>query len=66
MAGEELKIIEFIELKYIHRGLRQLKSTCGPHAMLSRFTVKHATHYASNWFNCLTDRPFRQSQASII
>ena len=40
-------------LKYIHRGLMQLKSTCGPSAMLSRSTIKRAKYYASNWFNCL-------------
>ena len=32
----------------------QLKSTCGPHVMLSRFTIRCAKHYASNWFNCLS------------
>ena len=31
----------------------QLKSTCGPRAMLSRFTIKRAKHYAPNWFNRL-------------
>ena len=30
-----------------------MKSTCGPRAMLSRFTIKSGKHYASNWFNCL-------------
>ena len=32
---------------YIHWGLKQLKPTCGPHAM----------HYAPNWFNCLVVCP---------
>ena len=31
----------------------QLKSTCGPRAMLSRFIIKRAKRYAPNWFNCL-------------
>ena len=31
----------------------QLKSTCGPRAMLSRFTLKCPKLYASNWFNFL-------------
>ena len=31
----------------------QLKSTFGPRVMLSRFTIKFARQYASNWFNYL-------------
>ena len=27
----------------------QLTSTCGPRAMLSRFTIRRAKHYAPNW-----------------
>ena len=34
-------------------GSTQLKSTCGPRAMLSCFTIKRAKDYVSNWFNCL-------------
>ena len=29
----------------------QLKSTCGPRAILSRSTIKRVKHYASNSFN---------------
>ena len=36
----------------------QLKSTCGPRAMLSLSTINRAKHYASNWFNCLIVCPF--------
>ena len=36
----------------------QLKSTSGPRAMFSRFTIKLAKHYAPNLFNCLIDCPF--------
>ena len=36
----------------------QLKSTYGPRAMLSRFTIKCVKHYASNWFNYLIVCPF--------
>ena len=36
----------------------QLKSICGPRAMLSRFTVKRKKHYAPNWFNYLIVCPF--------
>ena len=36
----------------------KLKSTCGPRAMLSRFTTKCVKHYASNCFNCLIVCPF--------
>ena len=36
----------------------QLKTTCGPRAMLSRFIIKHAKHYAPNWFTCLIVCPF--------
>ena len=36
----------------------QLKSTCGLLAVLSRFTIKRAKHYALNWFNCLVVSPF--------
>ena len=32
---------------------------CGPSAMLSRFTIKCAKHYASNWFNYFIVCPFR-------
>ena len=39
----------------------QLKSTCGPHAMLPRFVIQLVKHYSSNWFNCLI---VWQSQAS--
>ena len=42
------------------------KSTCGPRAMLSCFTIKRANHYSPNWFNCLIVCLFGQSQASII
>ena len=35
------------------RGLKQLKSTCGPHAMVYRFIIKREKYYAPNWFNCL-------------
>ena len=45
-------------VSYIHCGLRQLKSTCGPRATLSRFTIKCEKHYAPNWFNCLIVCPF--------
>ena len=48
-----------VRLWYIHWGLIQLKSSCGPRAMLSRFTSKRARHYALNWFNCLIVCPFR-------
>ena len=48
-----------VRLLYIHWGLTQLKSSCGPRAMLSRFTSKRARHYALNWFNCLVVCPFR-------
>ena len=37
-----------------------LKSTCGPHAMLSRFTIKCTKCYASNWFNCLIVCPIQR------
>ena len=30
-----------------------MKSTYGPRAMLSRFTIRRGKHYAPNWFNCL-------------
>ena len=33
--------------------LKQLKSICRQRAMLSRFTIKCAKHYAPIWFNCL-------------
>ena len=36
--------------------LMQLKSTCGPPAMLSRFTIKCANHYTPNLFNFLIVR----------
>ena len=42
-----------IQVKHIHLGLMQLKSASGISAMLSRFTIKRAKHYALNWFNCL-------------
>ena len=37
----------------------QLKSICGPRAMLSRFTIKRGKHYAPNWFSCLIVCYFR-------
>ena len=43
-----------------------MKSTCGPRAMLFRFTIKCAKHYTPKWFNCLIVCPLWQSQASII
>ena len=30
-----------------------MKSTYGPRAMLSRFTIRLGKHYAPSWFNCL-------------
>ena len=42
----------------------QLKSTCGPPAMLSRFTIKRTKHYVPNWFNCLIVCPFRVKLAN--
>ena len=47
-----------VRLWYIHWGLMQLKSSCGPRTMLSRFTSKRAMHYALNWFNCPIVCPF--------
>ena len=45
----------------------KFKSSCGPHAMLSRSTIKHARHYAPNGFNCLTVCSILgQNQASVI
>ena len=35
-----------------------MKSTCRPHAMLSRSIIKRAKHYAPSWFNCLIVCPF--------
>ena len=35
-----------------------MKLIYGPRVMLSRFTIKHAKHYAPNWFNCLIVCPF--------
>ena len=51
-VGGQLLFSNPIAIKYIHWGLTQLELTCGPGAMLSRFTVKLANHYAPNWFNC--------------
>ena len=42
----------------------QLKSTCGPPAILSRFTIKCAKHYVPNWFNCLIVYPFGVKSAN--
>ena len=39
--------------------MTQSKSSCGPQAMLSRYTSRGARHYALNWFNCPIDCPFR-------
>ena len=36
----------------------QLRSTCGPRAILSRFTIKRVKHYVPNWFNYLIVCPF--------
>ena len=37
----------------------QLKPTCRPRGMFSRFTiVKRVEQYALNWFNCLMVCPF--------
>ena len=36
----------------------QLKSACGPRAMVSRFIIKGAKHYAPSRFNCLIVFPF--------
>ena len=44
---------EFFSVYCIHGGLTQLKSSCGPRAMLCRFIVKRAKHYTPNWFDCL-------------
>ena len=37
----------------------QLKSTCGPRAMPSSFTIKYVKHYILSWFKCLIVFPFR-------
>ena len=36
----------------------QLRSTCGPCATLSRFTIERAKHYTPNWYNYLIVCPF--------
>ena len=36
----------------------EVYSTCGPRAMLSRFTIKRAKYYAPDGFNCFIVRPF--------
>ena len=45
----------------------QLKSACGPRAMLSRFTIERDKHYASNnWFNCSIVCPFWAKSGKYI
>ena len=46
--------------------MTQLKSTCGPHTILSPFTIKHAKHYALNWFNCLIVCPFLSKVRQVL
>ena len=36
-----------------------MKSTGGPRAMLSCFTIQRVKHFAPNWFNCLIVCPLR-------
>ena len=44
----------------------QLKPTCGPRAMLSRFTIKRVKYCAPNWLIASLFVLFGQSQARII
>ena len=43
-----------------------MKTTCGPRAMLSRFNIKRAKHYALNYLIFSLFVLFGQSQARVL
>ena len=53
-------------LKYINWSVTQLKSTCGPCAMFSRFTIKCVKHMLETGLITSLFAILGQSQASII